>query len=168
MKLKYFEIEWIDHPDWVEIAQSKSKALWESEYRSLSHQTTLISIQPDSAIDSQNLNQSEAGSAIGDSLITSNSTLSRWKKIKRAKLTNDDLDQWNRFQSTEEVEEVEDLLGYWATRLKNPRWTQLSHMALEIHSIAAMSAQVERVFSRLVSIHSSYTRCSYNANNLNY
>jgi len=60
------------------------------------------------------------------------------------------MDQWDRFQSVEELEEVDDLLGYWSTRLKNPRWTQLSYMALEIHSIAAMSAQVERIFSRLV------------------
>ena len=53
MKLKNFEIEWVEHPDWVEIAQSNSKALWELEYRSLSHHTTPISIQPDSSIDSQ-------------------------------------------------------------------------------------------------------------------
>ena len=112
MKLKYFEIEWIEHPDWVEIAQSKSKALWESEYRSLSHSTsTPSSIQPDSSVDSQNLYPSEVGSATEASQLTSNSTLSRWKKIKRAKLTNDDLDRWDRFQGTEEVEEVEDLLA---------------------------------------------------------
>ena len=35
MKLKYLEIKWIQDPDWVKIGQSKSKTLWELEYRSL-------------------------------------------------------------------------------------------------------------------------------------
>ena len=73
-----------------------------------------------------------------------------------------------RFQSTEEAEEGEDLLGYWATWLKSLRWTQVSHMAFEMHSIADMSAQVERLFSKLVSIHSSrFWMLFYNANGLN-
>ncbi|RPA93064.1 hypothetical protein L873DRAFT_1778357 [Choiromyces venosus 120613-1] len=53
------------------------------------------------------------------------------------------MDQFNRFQITEELEEVFDILVYWAAHLKNPSWTQLSYMVLEIHSIAAMSAEVE-------------------------
>jgi len=60
------------------------------------------------------------------------------------------MDQWDRLQSVAEVEEVDDLLSYWSTQLKNPRWTQLSHRALEMHSIAAMSAHVKPIFSRLV------------------
>ena len=74
--------------------------------------------------------------------------VSRWKQKKRARLNTTDGDQFDRFQVTEEEEEVPDILRYWADRLSNPRWSQLAHMALEIHSIQAMSAEVERLFSR--------------------
>jgi hypothetical protein len=75
--------------------------------------------------------------------------LTRWKQKKRARLTVQDSDQFDRFQSAEEEEEeVPDILKYWANQLANPCWVQLAHMAREIHSIPAMSAEVERVFSR--------------------
>lgn len=64
------------------------------------------------------------------------------------RLAQSDTDQFERFQGAEEEEEVPDILAYWAARLNNPRWAQLAHMALEIHGIPAMSAEVERVFSR--------------------
>ena len=34
-KLKYFELKWAAHPDWIALAKTKSQNLWESEYRSL-------------------------------------------------------------------------------------------------------------------------------------
>ena len=79
---------------------------------------------------------------------TADDSLSRWNQRKRVRLTMEDIDQFDRFQGTEEEEDVPDILAYWAARFTNPRWSQLAHMALEIHSIAAMSAEVERVFSR--------------------
>jgi hypothetical protein len=42
---------------------------------------------------------------------------------------------------------VPDLILFWGERLAPPRWAQLTRMALSIHSIPAMSAEVERVFS---------------------
>ena len=74
--------------------------------------------------------------------------ISRWKQKKRARLNITDSDQFDRFQVTEEEEKVMDIFRYWADRLSNPRWSQLAHMALEIHSIPAMSSEVERLFSR--------------------
>jgi len=64
-----------------------------------------------------------------------------------------DIDQFECFHVAEEEEVVPDILVYWAARFTNPRWSQLAHMALEIHSIAAMSAEVERDFSRYVIIY---------------
>jgi len=59
-----------------------------------------------------------------------------------------DIDQFDRFQACEEKEEVPDILGYWAVRFGNLRWSQLAHIARGVHSIAAMCTEVERVFSR--------------------
>ena len=80
-------------------------------------------------------------------------TFSRWNQRKRLRLSMGDIDQFERFQAAEEEEEVPDILAYWAARFTNPRWSQLAHMALEIHSIAAMSAEVERAFSRYVIVY---------------
>ena len=133
-KLKYFEIEWADRADWVTLAKQKSKELWEAQYRTLQYvDTTLPDPQPTATIPFDQMPED---------------SLSRWKQKKRARLTHGDTDQFERFQAAEEEEEVPDILAYWAARLHNPRWTQLAHMALEVHSIPAMSAEVERVFSR--------------------
>ncbi|RPA93066.1 hypothetical protein L873DRAFT_1707197, partial [Choiromyces venosus 120613-1] len=32
MKLKCFELEWADNPDWIDQAKTKGKNLWELEY----------------------------------------------------------------------------------------------------------------------------------------
>jgi len=64
-----------------------------------------------------------------------------------------DIDQFARFQAAEEEVEVPDILVYWAAQFTNPCWSPLAHMALEIHSIVAMSAEVERALSRYVIIY---------------
>jgi hypothetical protein len=46
------------------------------------------------------------------------------------------------------VELVADILKYWADRLGDPLWSKLARMAMEIHSIPAMSTDAERLFSR--------------------
>jgi len=78
--------------------------------------------------------------------------LSRWVQRKRIRLSMEDINQFNCFQA-EEVEENLDTLAYWASQFTNPCWSQLVHMALEIHSIAAMSAAVEQAFSRYVIVY---------------
>ena len=139
-KLKYFEIEWKDHPDWILLAKTKSKELWTSEYRSSQYvDTTQVEVFPSTA--------SPAASEVNSFQETA---LSRWNQRKRVRLSMEDIDQFDRFQGAEEEEEVSDILAYWAARFTNLRWSQLAHMALEIHSIAAMSPEVERAFSRYV------------------
>jgi hypothetical protein len=72
-----------------------------------------------------------------------------WRRKKRARLEMDDggSDQFHRFQMATEEEEVTDLIHYWKKHLDSARWHQLARMALCMHSIPAMSSEVERVFS---------------------
>jgi hypothetical protein len=51
------------------------------------------------------------------------------------------------FQDSPAEDEIPDLIAFWQTRLNTPRWSQIARMALSIHSIPAMSAEVKRVFS---------------------
>ena len=142
-KLKYFEIEWKERPDWVLLAKTKSKELWASEYRSSPY---INATQVDASAPTGSSAASELNLLLDD-------TLSRWNQRKRLRLSMGDIDQFERFQAAEEEEEVPDILAYWAARFTNPRWSQLAHMALEIHSIAAMLAEVEQAFSRYVIIY---------------
>jgi len=137
-KLKYFEIEWKDRPDWIKLAKTKSQELWASEYRG----STYIDTAPvESSVPIETPVPPEFH-------LVADNALSRWNQRKRARLSTGEIDQFEHFQAIEEEEDVPDILVYWAARLTNPRWSQLAHMALEIHSIAAMSAEVERAFSR--------------------
>ena len=133
-KLQYFQIEWKDHPAWIETAERLSRGLWTTQYRTISYTDASASNMPPITPDFAALEEA--------------TVISKWKQKKRAKLNTTEGDQFDKFQFTEEEEEVPDILRYWADRLSNPRWSQLAHMALEIHSIPAMSAEVERVFSR--------------------
>jgi len=58
-----------------------------------------------------------------------------------------DSDRMQQFNSTPESVDVTDLIHYCAKRLKSSQCSQLPHLALTIHSVEAMSSQVERVFS---------------------
>lgn len=51
-KLKYFEIEWADRPEWVTLARTKSKELWERQYRTLQYVETANTAEfdPSSAV----------------------------------------------------------------------------------------------------------------------
>ncbi|KAG0637196.1 hypothetical protein HOY80DRAFT_1002866 [Tuber brumale] len=55
---------------------------------------------------------------------------------------------YRQFLTEIKKEEVPYILAYWAAQLSNPWWAQSVHMAIEIHSIPAMSAEVEWAFSR--------------------
>ena len=134
-KLQYFQIEWKDHPERIETAEWLARGLWQDRYRTVSHSEGVISTITSS--DTSLLGSGE------DTIV-----ISRWKQKRRARLNTTEGDQFDRFQFAEEEEEVPDILRYWADRLSNPQWSQLAHMALEIHSIPAMSAEVERVFRR--------------------
>ena len=135
-KVRYFKIKWRHHPGWILLATTKSKDLWTMEYRTLQY------------IDTTPAQPCPTPTASTGFEIFPDDTLSRWKQKKQTRLTQGESDYFDHFQAAEEEEEVPDILAYWAARLNNPKWSQLTHMALEIHSIPAMSAEVERAFSR--------------------
>lgn len=73
----------------------------------------------------------------------------RWKQKRQARVIPPAGDQFDHFQDLEMDDiEIPDILQYWLEKAKNPRWLEIASMAITIHSIPAMSAEVERVFSR--------------------
>jgi hypothetical protein len=50
-------------------------------------------------------------------------------------------------QDSPAEDEIPDLIAFWQARLNTPRWSQIARMAHSLHSIPAMSAEVETVFS---------------------
>lgn len=101
-KLKYFKIEWRDHPEWITLATTKSKELWSLQYRTLRY------------VDTTPAQDSTASSAATELQVLPDDTLSRWKQKKRARLTQGDGAQFDCSQAAEEEEEVPDILAYWA------------------------------------------------------
>ena len=77
------------------------------------------------------------------------SNLRRWKQKRQLRGTVLAGDQFDRFQDWEMDEiDIPDILQYWLEKAKSPHWLDIATMAITIHSIPAMSAEVEQVFSR--------------------
>ena len=98
MKLQYFQIEWKDCPEWIEIAERLAQGLWTTQYRTITYTETIaLSIPPTTP----------------DFASFENATvISKWKQKKRAKLNATEGDQFDKFQFSEEEEEVPDILRY--------------------------------------------------------
>jgi len=126
MKYEYFKDEWKDQPAWIEAARTKIENLWQSIYRNTAS-TDLVAL-PASSV-------SSASHPV-------------WKQ-KRARQNSLSIntDQLHQFQDSPAEDEIPDLIAFWQTRLNTPRRSQIARMALSIHSIPAMLAEVERVFS---------------------
>jgi len=141
MKLKYFCDEWKARPEWIQTAVFTATQLWEKNY---SYHRLDID-EPDTQ-NPYNL-QSELPQSRSEIR-----QLPRWKPKKHACLSEDDCmqDQFQQFQLDTHHNSEYDLLNliqFWWERLESPRWAQLARIALSIHSIPAMSAEVEGVFS---------------------
>lgn len=140
MKLEYFEQEWADKPDWVEVAKTETAALWKEEYKD--HILAAARVAPTAEC-------STPGGPDEDV---------RWRRNKRARLANV-TDAFDAFQQPKgEANGLKSGLDYWvqARALGNIHSADLVEMGLAIHSIPGMSAEPERVFSRYgLNIHSS-------------
>jgi len=140
MKFQYFEQKWSDHPDRIALAQMNSTNLWETEFRDLAQVEELPQVPAASLF-------SKATSRVEENI------LPLWKQHMRARLSTaepkDDVSSKDRFLQFENTTtaEVNDLITFWSDQQDSPRWRQLAHMALTVHSIPAMSTQVERLFS---------------------
>ena len=157
MKFKYFETEWIDHPDWISNAKAEVQKLWQSEYKPapLTPQETQLPVTQYIQGASPGVESSGEISEFRD--------LPHWKRCKRARLAADDNDELDRYLMRDtEHELAAGLLSYWQEHSDDIRSNNVAKMALEVFSIPAMSADPERLFSRYVfhslSIYSNHTR----------
>jgi len=147
MKLKYFCAECSEHQDCIDSARSHCTMMWDTEYR---HLAGLCDVSP---------SQSTTIGAL-PMPPPPEPSIPQWRR-KGARLTMGiaDINQMQLFQSTPEAEDVTDLIHYWPKRLNSPPWSQLACMALNIHSIPAMSSEVERVFSSSKLLISDCCNC---------
>jgi len=138
IKYQYFADEWNEQPAWITAAHHKIQTLWHKTYQSASPPSTTAS----------DLDVLTPRPLASSSISSISQVVPRWKQ-KRAKHTGavHQSDQLRDFQHSAPEEEISDLMEFWQTKLHTSRWSHLSRMALSIHSIPAMSAEVERVFS---------------------
>lgn len=132
MKLDYFQAEWADKPEWIAAAKSETTSLWNDEYKD--------STAP---LEADRITSSDPEEDV------------RWRRNKRARLASDISDAFEAFQEHKgEACGIKGGLSYWvqARALGNIHSPDLINMGLAIHSIPAMSAEPERVFSRYVFI----------------
>jgi hypothetical protein len=135
MKLEYLRDEWADRPDWIELAETTLKQVWETSYRG-----GAAAAGAGGAIHPERLNEDLEAADVG---------LNNWQRKRRAKQRADHRDILEIFQEEPPLEPaaVTDVIGYWSRKRRDPQWKDLSQMALEFLSILAMSAEPERVFS---------------------
>jgi len=100
-KLKYFEIEWKDRPDWIKLAKTKGQELWASEYRGSYIDTAPV----ESSVPIET-------PVLPEFHLVADNALSRSNQRKRAQLSTGAIDQFERFQAIEEEEDVPDILAY--------------------------------------------------------
>jgi hypothetical protein len=138
MKYQYFEDECNEQPSWITAAHHKIETLWHKIYRSASAPSTATS----------DLDVLTPRPLASNTVSSISQVVPRWRP-KRAKHTRavHQSDQLRDFQHSAPEEQILDLMELWQTKLHTSPWSHLSHMALSIHSIPAMSAEVERVFS---------------------
>jgi len=134
MKYQYFEDEWIERPAWITAAVHTIETLWHNTYRSASPPLTAAS----------DLDVLTPRPLASSSISGISQVVPCWKQ-KRATHTGavHQSDQLQDFQHSAPEEEILDLMEYWQTKLHTSRWFHLFCMALCIHSIPAMSAEVE-------------------------
>jgi len=138
MKYQYFKDEWNEQPAWIMAAHHKIVTLWHETFRSASPPSTATS-------DFEVLTPRPLASS---SISGLSQEVSRWKQ-KHGQHTGavHQSDQLRDFQHSAPEEQISDLMEFWQTKLHTSRWSQLSRMAHSIHSIPAMSAEGEQVFS---------------------
>ncbi|KAH0604073.1 uncharacterized protein H6S33_007104 [Morchella sextelata] len=140
MKLDYFDGEWEDKPEWISNAHNSSRRLWETEYKH--GYIRKKSSTPN--IDEDDVSAAAAPTIIHDREVDE---LPISKRKKRARLAGSNQDEFELFQPRDCDEDLTlGPLQYWVQR-NEPRQKQRERMGIEIHSIPAMSADPERLFS---------------------
>jgi hypothetical protein len=130
----YFENWWASEYSWIETAKKLVQELWDSEYRHLN-----VSSVRNSQLDVKRrkvfhtkFNKSREENRQGP------------RSSQQACTTVDEYEEWQRLH-LESDQDVIDPLVYWHE--KRSLYPRLAQMALDVLSVAPMSAEVERLFS---------------------
>jgi hypothetical protein len=132
---RYFEIKWVDSPDWIASAKSKVKDLWESRYQNRPVTDNMTTLR---------LSKTKASFVNPFHRYSDPSRFSSPFVPDLDSLPDDEYERWQQLTDTTDTE-VENPLEYWYT--KKYEYPRLAQMGVEILSIPAMSAECERLFS---------------------
>ena len=129
LKWAYMERTWEDKTDWIERAKSRVGQLWRDTYKST---TSCPVLRPGSAPESTPRRPN--GYKV-------------WMNEQKATIFNMDDDEYEVY-CREPVMMISDSLKWWLELAQRRRFPNLSLMAIDILSIAPMSAETERLFSK--------------------
>ncbi|KJZ68326.1 hypothetical protein HIM_12281 [Hirsutella minnesotensis 3608] len=129
LKWTYMEKTWEDRQEWIERAKARVGQLWRDEYKPAS-QCCITRPIPEQRPDAKRPN----GYKI-------------WMKEQKATIFSMDDDEYDVY-CREPVIMVSDPLKWWLDPAQRRRFPGLSLMAIDILSIAPMSAETERLFSK--------------------
>jgi hypothetical protein len=129
LKWAYMEKTWEDKNEWIERAKARVGELWREMYKST---TSCPVLRPGSAQEptTRRLNGYKM-----------------WMKEQKATIFNMDDDEYEVY-CREPVMMVSDPLKWWLESAQRRRFPNLSLMAIDILSIAPMSTETERLFSK--------------------
>ncbi|OAQ67504.1 transposase [Purpureocillium lilacinum] len=132
LKLAYMERTWKDRNDWVERAKARVEQLWRETYKSTTSCPAIrqgIAQEPTTGRPNR---------------------YKMWMKEQKATIFNTDDDEYDVY-CREPVMMISDPLKWWLESAQRQRFPNLSLMAIDILSIAPMSTETERLFSRAKS-----------------
>jgi len=134
---------WRDHhPDWIEPAKQQVRDLWRQQYRDLPTAPDELS-EPPLKVPRLSTNRFAAfRSQKRGPASSARSSPSHSPSPAPAEL--DEFERW-QLETADPDEQGEDPRAYWHKRRKT--YPRLSRMALDLHTVLPMSAEVERLFS---------------------
>ncbi|KAJ3453656.1 hypothetical protein MRS44_017903 [Fusarium solani] len=130
LKWAYMEKTWEDRNEWIEKAKARVGELWREIYKSTTSSCPVF----------------RPSSAQGPSTGRPNG-YKVWMKEQKATIFNMDDDEYEVY-CREPVLMVSDPLKWWLEPAQRRRFPNLSMMAIDILSIAPMSTETERLFSK--------------------
>jgi hypothetical protein len=134
---------WRDHhPDWIEPAKQQVRDLWRKQYRDLPIAPDELS-EPPLKVPRLSTNKFTAFRSQQRGPASS-ARFSPAHSPSPAPVEFDEFERW-QLESAHPDEQGEDPRAYWHKRRKS--YPRLSRMALDLHTVLPMSAEVERLFS---------------------
>jgi hypothetical protein len=129
LKWAYMEKTWEDKNEWIERAKARVGELWRESYKST---TSCPALRPTSAQEPTTRRPNG---------------YKMWMREQKATIFNMDDDEYEVY-CREPVMMVSDPLKWWLESAQRRRFPNLSMMAIDILSIAPMSTETERLFSK--------------------